>query len=174
MPDKKITQIDFIESLWYHDLEVNDDLKEYVSKIKLTKIDHVKTNFYQQEQDEKLNELILKQVEPFFKEVGTKLKKTGMSVLKVWIQQYEENNYHPVHVHEPHHDSFSFIFYLNCTETSACTVFYSPGYPYVDHTTFKLEPKVGRCVLFPGALPHEAMPNTDKERLIVSGNIRFH
>ena len=44
----------------------------------------------------------------------------------------------------------------------------------MDHTTFKLEPKSGRCVLFPGALPHEAMPNNDKARLIVSGNIRFH
>ena len=174
MSENKITQIDFIESLWYKDLEVNGDLKTYVSNLELDKIDHVKTNFYKTEPDKKLIDLTMKQVEPFFKEIGSKLEKSGMSVLKVWVQKYEDNNYHPVHVHEPHHDSFSFIFYLDCTETSACTVFYSPGYPYVDHTTFKLEPKIGRCVLFPGALPHEAMPNTDKARLIVSGNIRFH
>ena len=174
MSNEKITQIDFIESLFYKDLEVDADLKDYVTNLDLTSIDHVQTNFYNTDPDKKLIDLTLKNVEPFFKEVGSQLKKNGMSVLKVWVQKYEENNYHPVHVHEPHHDSYSFIFYIDCTETSACTVFYSPGYPYVDHTTFKLEPKAGRCVLFPGALPHEAMPNNDKARLIVSGNIRFH
>ncbi len=45
MSEQKITQIDFIESLWFKDLEVNGDLKTYVSNLDLDKIDHVKTNF---------------------------------------------------------------------------------------------------------------------------------
>ena len=32
MSNEKITQIDFIESLFYKDIEVNSDLKEYVTK----------------------------------------------------------------------------------------------------------------------------------------------
>lgn len=174
MTDNKITQIDFTESLFYQDLGVNQELEDYVKTSNLTAIDHVKTSFYEKQQDEKLIKLTMQSVEPFFIEVGKKLNKTGMQVLKMWIQKYEPNGYHPIHVHEPHHFSFSFVYYVDCADTSACTVFYSPGYPYVDHTTFKLEPKKGRCVIFPGAMPHEAMPNNDSSRIIVSGNIQFH
>ena len=173
MTENKITQIDFTESLFFQDLEVSKELEEYVRSISLTSIDHVKTSFYGDQQDEKLIELVMKIVEPFFIEVGKKLNNKGMQILKMWVQKYEKNNYHPIHVHETHHFSYSFVFYIDCTDTSACTVFYTPGYPYVDHTTFKLEPKKGRCVIFPGAMPHEAMPNSDTSRLIVSGNIQF-
>ena len=60
MSENKITQIDFIESLWYKDLEVNEDLKTYVSNLELDKIDHVKTNFYKTEPDKKLIDLLKK------------------------------------------------------------------------------------------------------------------
>ena len=93
MSENKITQIDFIESLFYKDLQVDADLKDYVINLDLTSIDHVKTNFYHTDPDKKLIDLTLKNVEPFFKEVGSQLKKNGMSVLKVWVQKYEENNY---------------------------------------------------------------------------------
>jgi hypothetical protein len=43
----------------------------------------------------------------------------------------------------------------------------------VDHHHYKIKPKKGRCVLFPGAMPHEAMPNKEDTRLVISGNIAF-
>ena len=71
MSNEKITQIDFIESLFYKDLEVDADLKDYVNNLDLTSIDHVQTNFYHTDPDKKLIDLTLKNVEPFFKEVGS-------------------------------------------------------------------------------------------------------
>lgn len=168
-----ITQIDFTESLFYQDLVLAQDLEIYVKSLDLQKIDHVETSFYDKDPDVKLIELVMQDIEPFFVEVGKKLNKNGLQVLKMWVQKYKENKYHPIHVHVTHAYNYSFVYYIDCDDTSACTVFYSPGYPYVDHTTFKLEPKKGRCVLFPGAMPHEAMPNNDTSRLIVSGNISF-
>ena len=50
MSNEKITQIDFIESLFYKDLEVDADLKDYVTNLDLTSIDHVQTNFYHTDQ----------------------------------------------------------------------------------------------------------------------------
>ena len=67
----------------------------------------------------------------------------------------------------------SFVYYVECNDDSAETVFYNYGYPYVDHHHYKIKPKKGRCVLFPGAMLHEAMPNKEDTRLVISGNIAF-
>jgi hypothetical protein len=139
----------------------------------MDKIDHVETSFYKTEPDVRLINLTLQCTEPFFIDIGKRLKKTGMQISKMWIQRYEEKAYHPIHTHALDAHNYSFVFYIDCTDESACTMFYSVGYPYVDHTNFKLQPRKGRCVVFPGAMPHEAMPNNDNRRRIVSGNIFY-
>jgi hypothetical protein len=158
---RQIQQVDFVESLFYQDLEVSQALYDYVSAYKMEKIDHATTSFYNEGYDEHLINLTMQCVEPFFIEVGKRLNKTALRMLKIWIQKYEEYNYHPVHVHATGAYNYSFVFYVDCTDQSAATMFYSVGYPYVDHTNFKLQPVKGRCVLFPGAMPHEALPNKD-------------
>ncbi len=169
----EIHQKDFIESLFYQDLEVSQELYDYVSSYNMDKIDHAETSFYNTELDLHLVKLTMQCVESFFIGVGKKLNKTGFQVLKMWVQKYVEYNYHAIHTHALDAHNYSFVFYVDCTDQSACTMFYSVGYPYVDHTNFKLQPLKGRCVIFPGAMPHEAMPNKDNKRLIVSGNIIY-
>lgn len=168
-----IQRYDFVESLFYKDLEVSPELFDYVRRYRLDRIDHVETSFHH-DPDEELFRLALACVDGFFIEVGKLLKKSGMSVIKLWVQRYDRGAYHPVHVHAADKNSYSFVLYVDCTEHSAPTMFYNLGFPYVDHDAFKIRPKRGRCVLFPGAMPHEAMPNTDERRLIVSGNLIYY
>lgn len=168
----EIQRFDFVESLFYQDLQVSPELYDYVSTYRLDRIDHADTSFHR-EPDERLFRLTLACVDGFFINVGKLLKKSGMSVLKMWVQKYAPGGYHPIHVHATDMHNYSFVFYVDCTDNSACTMFYNLGYPYVDHGGFKVKPVKGRCVLFPGAMPHEAMPNNDDRRLIVSGNIVY-
>ena len=170
---KEIVQKDFVESLFYQDLDVSAELYDYVNAFAGDKIDHVETSFYKSRPDERLIKLTMECVEPFFIEAGNRLNKTGLHVLKMWIQKYQPYSYHPIHTHALDAHNYSFVFYVDCTGQSGCTMFYSVGYPYVDHTNFKVQPVRGRCVLFPGAMPHEAMPNQDSTRVIVSGNILY-
>jgi hypothetical protein len=169
----EIQRYDFVESLFHQDLEVSPELEAYLRSYRLDRIDHVETSFHH-EPDETLFGLTLACVDAFFIRVGKLLKKSGMSVVKMWVQKYEPGAYHPVHVHATDRNSYSFVFYVDCAEDSAPTVFYNLGFPYVDHGAHKVRPVKGRCVVFPGAMPHEAMPNTDHRRLIVSGNIVYY
>jgi len=167
-----IQRFDFVQSLFYQDLTVSPELHAYVSGYRMDKIDHAETSFYRAP-DEQLWRLTLACVDPFFIAIGKQLKKSGMEVLKMWVQKYEQGAYHPVHVHATDKYSYSFVFYVDCTDESAPTMFYNLGFPYVDHQAYKIRPKKGRCVLFPGAMPHEALPNNDDRRLIVSGNLVY-
>ena len=169
----ELHQKDFVETLFYQDMDVSPQLYDYVASYKMTTIDHVGTSFYEGKQDEVLARLTFECVESFFVAVGKKLNKTGLHVLKMWVQKYEKFAYHPIHVHASNAFNYSFVFYVDCTDHSGCTMFYNVGYPYVDHSSFKIQPVKGRCVLFPGAMPHEAMPNEDDRRVIVSGNIVY-
>ncbi len=168
----EIQRYDFVESLFYQDISVSAELFDHVRATRLEKIDHAETSFHHAP-DERLYRLTMACVDQFFISVGKLLKKSGMSVLKMWVQKYEPGAYHPVHVHATDKDNYSFVFYIDCTEESAPTMFYNVGFPYVDHGAFKVKPLKGRCVLFPGAMPHEALPNKDERRLIVSGNIAY-
>lgn len=168
----EIQRFDFVESLFYQDLAVSPELTDYVRGYRLDKIDHAETSFHHAP-DEKLFKLTLACVDAFFISVGKLLKKSGMEVLKMWVQKYERGAYHPIHVHATDKHHYSFVFYVDCTENSGHTMFYNLGFPYVDHEATKIKPVKGRCVLFPGAMPHEAMPNNDDRRLIVSGNLVY-
>jgi hypothetical protein len=168
-----IVQKDFVESVFCQDLCVGSDLQQYAASHPLICIDHVETSFYESEMDLELARLTLNCIEPFLVEVGKRLRKTGFRLLKIWLQRYRMGAYHPVHIHAPDAFNYSFVLYVDATSDSGRTMFYSVGYPYVDRGSFEVSPKIGRCVLFPGAMPHEALPNRDERRTIVSGNIAY-
>ena len=126
-----------------------------------------------EENQEELAKLLVAVVRGFWKEAGILHGYTGFRLKHIWIQQYNEGHSHRLHVHGPLENDWSFVYYVECNDDSAETVFYNYGYPYVDHHHYKIKPKKGRCVLFPGAMPHEAMPNKEDTRLVISGNIAF-
>jgi hypothetical protein len=169
----EIVQKDFVESMFYQDLDVSQELYDYVTSYEMDKIDHVETSFNRKEVDLRLAEMTMKCVEDFFIEIGKRINKTSLQLLKIWVQRYGQYSHHAIHIHAADAHNYSFVFYVDCTEKSAGTMFYSVGYPYVDHTNVKVLPKKGRCVVFPGAMPHEALPNQDNKRVIVSGNIVY-
>lgn len=94
----EIQRLDFVQSLYYQDLDVSPELYDYVRSYRLEKIDHAETSFYR-EPDEQLWRLTLACVDSFFISIGKQLKKSGMEVLKMWVQKYATGAYHPVHVH---------------------------------------------------------------------------
>ena len=159
--------------MFHQDLEVSQELYDYVVSYEMEKIDHVETSFYKKEMDLRLAELTMSCVEDFFIEIGKRIGKTSLQLLKIWVQRYEKFSHHAIHVHAHDAHNYSFVLYIDCTEDSAGTMFYSVGFPYVDHTNYTVQPLKGRCVVFPGAMPHEALPNKDDKRVIVSGNIVY-
>ena len=162
----------FITAFHHEDLEPNIEVENHCKEIKLEDVKEHNTSFFEENQ-EQLAKLFIPVVKDFWKEVGIMHGYTSFRLKHLWIQQYNPGHSHRLHIHSPLKNEWSFVYYVDCNEDSANTVFYNFGYPYVDHHHFKIKPKKGRCVLFPGALPHEAEPNVENSRLVISGNMAF-
>ena len=53
-------------------------------------------------------------------------------------------------------------------------VILEPGYPYVNsNQRVMIKPEIGRCVAFPGYIPHFVEPNKSDRRIIMSTNLEF-
>jgi hypothetical protein len=114
---------------------------------------------------------LIEEIKDYLLKILKNLNLNEYKIKKIWVQKYNKNNFHDCHIHNP--TEFSFILYVDCTDNSSETIFYNVGYPYFLTGNFRVKPKIGRCVVFHGALPHCALPNKDDKRLIVSGNILF-
>ena len=162
----------FITAFHIEDLEPNEALENHCKEKNLQDVKEHHTSFFEENQ-EQLAKLLVPAVKGFWKEVGIMHGYTSFRLKHIWIQHYNEGHSHRVHIHSPLKNEWSFVYYVDCNENSAETVFYNFGYPYIDHNHYKVKPKKGRCVIFPGALPHEAMPNIDDQRVVISGNVAF-
>ena len=162
----------FVTSIYYKDLNLSQELIDHCLKKELDNVEENRTSFFRPT-DETLRKLTLDAVFGFFTEVGKNLGFDGLRLDNTWVQKYNIAEQHRVHVHGLTVNEYSFVCYIDCTENSGSTIFYNIGYPYVDTGYHKIKPKVGRCVLFPGSVPHEAQANKDEKRIIVSGNITF-
>lgn len=101
------------------------------------------------------------------------LKKERFEVTDSWIQAYNLNEHHPLHVHEIRtENNYSCIFYIQSSENSSNTMFYSPGYPYTWSPEIVVRPKESKLVLFHGSIPHLVLPNNDDKRIVISCNLR--
>ena len=162
----------FSTSLYHKDLEPSEKLEEFCKNYSLKNISEHNTSFFEPLQKE-LADLLMPVIKNFFQEVGSKYGYVGMELKHTWIQHYETAHSHRIHIHSVFPDDWSFVYYVDCGEDSAETVFYNYGYPYIDHGVYKVKPKRGRCVLFPGAMSHEAQPNREDKRMVISGNLSF-
>ena len=153
------------------DFETSSTLN-FVNTIKFNE-DKMYTTYYIIEQilkEEGLKDLkhhIEKFIDIFTKNV---LEKNTFKITESWIQAYRKNGHHLLHVHRLEKNCFSLIFYLQCTEKSSKTVFFSPGYPYTTRESIKISPKKSKFVIFPGYVPHEVELNEDDKRIIFSCN----
>ena len=122
-----------------------------------------------------LNEANLKDLKGHveqFLDIFTKnvLEKNTFKITESWIQTYRKNGHHLLHVHHLEKNSYSLIFYIECTEQSSKTVFFCPGFPYTYNDSIKIIPKKSKFVIFPGHVPHEVEYNQDDQRIIFSCN----
>lgn len=99
------------------------------------------------------------------------LKKEKVILKESWFQAYEQNSYHPIHIHGIREKNWSLIYYIQVSPISARTTIYMPGYPYVPEIKKSIIPKKDKLVLFPSYLPHQVELNKDSSRIILSANL---
>lgn len=163
---------DFKFSLYDDNLNLSKDFIKKIKKIKLTSYDFNSNSFYSKEEEEKLKKLIYLEINSSVYKILRDLEYSDFSIVGAWIQKYtKKGNFHDCHIHDPY--QYSFIIYVDCSNTSSETIFYNPGYPLFSTSSIRVTPKKGRFIFFNGAIPHGVLPNFDTKRLIVSGNIKL-
>jgi len=141
----------FIDTLFY------DKIKSWP----LDRYDYNNNSYFNNPLLQELNNLVDDKLKYIFKENNCRLFDT-------WIQSYQDNQFHDLHLHP---ESFmSFVWYIDCTDKSSETIFYNPGYPYIERNKLHIKPEKGKLILFDSALPHHVLPNKDSQRLVISGN----
>ena len=89
-------QKDFIESMFYQDLELSQELFDYATSYDMETIDHVETSFYKSEMDLRLAELTMSCVEDFFIEIRNPFMAPSESVGKqVWTPFFLASGVYP-------------------------------------------------------------------------------
>lgn len=173
----KFYKNDFVTSFYEIDLDFNNqNIIKYIENYSFEKRD-IKTTFFDNNKildDERLTdlkELINYHCAVFAEKV---LLKNNFNIKESWFQYYDNNNYHPTHIHGVEEQNYSLIFYVQCSESSSNTVFFNPGYPYVPEQKIIIKPKQSKLIFFPGYIPHCVEPNKDNERLILSANVDFY
>jgi len=167
-------QYNFVFSIFDEKLNISNNFIKQIKKIKLKKHSFNKSSFYTKEkiEEDDLKLLITNEIGSYFDKVSNLLGYSKYTLIDSWIQKYDgKGNYHDCHIHDAR--LHSFVLYVECSKNSSKTIFYNPCYPYVSISTLEINPEKGRCIFFNGAIPHTALPNFDKKRLIVSGNIKL-
>jgi len=147
-----------------YSLPFDDDFFKYIKKYSLKCFEKNNNSYFDEKEDLELKEKVNFYIKPIAEQNNSVLVRT-------WIQQYNEEQFHDLHVHGSG-DLLSFIWYIDCTKKSSFTVFYNQGYPYIHTHNFFVKPEKNKCILFDGSLPHLVLPNKDKKRLIISGNLK--
>ena len=168
---------DFITSFYEIDLDFNNqNIIKYIENYSFEKRD-IKTTYFdnnqilEQEKLKELKELIYNVLQAFCTQV---LKKSSFAIKESWLQIYNKNDTHPIHIHGPYEQNYSLIFYINTTSSSGKTTFYAPGFPYVPEKKITITPKNSKLIIFPGHIPHCAESNNDEQRAVLSANLDFY
>jgi hypothetical protein len=162
--------INYSFPIFIKDLTLNNTYIDIVKNKSLKKYDFNKNNYFD-ENNSSFSFQTNIEIKEYLLEILKKLNCKQYKIENTWIQKYDNNDFHDCHIHDP--NTFSFIIYIDCTNDSSETMFYNVGYPYIFINSHKVKPKIGRCIVFHGAIPHTALPNKDDKRLVVSGNIKF-
>jgi hypothetical protein len=165
-----LQRIDFNFSIFEKTINLDKEFIEHIKSEELRQYEFNKNNYLLKE-NYLLTTTVKNQIDPLLQEIGKALNFAEYTFTKTWVQKYNKNHFHDCHIHS--FTDYSFIIYVECTEDSSETMFYNIGYPYVDTLRHRVKPKIGKCVVFHGMIPHSVLPNKDDERLIVSGNIQW-
>ena len=113
-------------------------------------------------------------------------KKISFTIEESWYHVTNNKGFHLAHTHSPY--SWAGIFYVqaeNCSEKNGYNTWYNWNQVQVDsndiggewakeNQRYQVEPQEGSLVLFPGWIPHDALPyEGEKDRIVVSANTKF-
>ena len=170
----KIIESSFVQSIFQTDLQIDKKLYKKIKEHKIKKYSQVSTSYFDNDLPNYLKEEIKKYLKDYVSQVAKLLNKKSYSIERIWIQKYGVSDWHNMHIHDSKEASYSFILYIDGGKKSGATRFYNLGYPYIHYTQhLESKPVPGKCLIFFGALPHEALPSRDNKKVIVSGNISF-
>lgn len=141
-----------------------------VDKEMLTTFFEKQKNILENEKLKNFSNFITDHIDVFCKNV---LHKNKFLITNSWLQAYKQNSWHSVHTHENNITSYSLIFYIQTSENSSNTLFYTPGFPYTPSQTLTIKAKQNKFIIFPGYIPHEVPPNKDNERIVFSANFEI-
>ena len=124
-----------------------------------------------------LRRLILHIIE---KELNFKAKK--FEINSMWCNVNYENNFNMLHAHG--HNDFSLVYYVKVPENSGVFVMRDPRPAAICSENileqfnggdcWKVEPEVGKLIIFPAYLDHMVWPSKSKEdRVSISGNVEL-
>jgi hypothetical protein len=165
-------KFNFTFSLYDETINLSKDYIKYIKSIGLQQYDFQATSFYEEEKNQELKYKTFKELENYTHRIIKDINYSSYDFKDAWIQKYDKpGDFHDCHIHDPY--LYSFVLYIDCSKNSGETMFYNPGYPYYSTDSLRVKPEKGRCIIFNGAIPHAALPNFDKKRLVVSGNIKL-
>lgn len=151
----------FIFKILEYTVPIDIDFYNIIKSWPLNKYDYNNNSYYDNLNFHELKKIVNHKLDKIFKE-------NNCYLFDAWIQSYNNNQFHDLHLHP---ESFmSFVWYIDCTDISSETIFFNPGYPYIEKNKLSVKPEKGKLILFDSALPHHALPNKDNQRLIISGN----
>lgn len=170
-------EIMFSVPLFQYEIESWDikknKLKQIYKRCKIEQKEHVKTDYFESERKTYNNEIegILKDELNQFR-IETNL--LDYSVRSSWFELSTKHDYHPVHIHgNIGYSSICFIDFDPAVHSA--THFIGPFFNFIKESTLEYVPNVveGTIIFFPSSIKHFTIPhNSDKERLIVSFNLR--
>jgi hypothetical protein len=143
--------INYSFPIFIKDLTLNNTYIDIVKNKSLKKYDFNKNNFFD-ENDSFFSLQTNNEMQEYLLEILKQLNCKQYKIENTWIQKYDNNDFHDCHIHNP--NAFSFVLYIDCTDDSSETMFYNVGYPYFFIKSYKVKPKIGRCVVFHGALTY--------------------
>ena len=156
------------------EIVASDELKQIIQKTNfhVYKKENVLSTWGLEKQE--FQQKTIEELKPFLFNFAKQINQPNLTVQEIWCQKYSVDQHHGTHIHGVNDHEYSFIWYINCSELSSDTVFFNPGFPYVNTDSIKIKPKQNKFILFPGYIPHEVEKNKDNERCVISGNIKYH
>ena len=155
----------FKMTLVEYSVSYEEDFYSYVKNFPLRKYEYNNNSYFIEDNEKKS---LTEKVNKYIKHIADSYKAT---LIDTWIQQYNENQFHDVHIHGEGH-LLSFVWYIDCTKNSSKTIFHNQGYPYINTNRLEITPEKNKLILFDGTIPHYVLPNKDTTRLVISGNLK--
>jgi hypothetical protein len=153
----------FVYSIKEYDTLIDKSFEEYIEKYPVQNYE-INNNSYFNNEDK----ILINKTNEYLSNI---FKQNNLILENVWVQKYNYNQFHDLHIHGE--NVYSFVWYINCSEKSSKTIFYNPGYPYFkSHNEIEIKPKNGKLILFNGLIPHCVVNNEDNIRSVISGNLK--